>query len=101
MGELTGFRMKYQEAGGSKLMKGIDKDLGEGQHCGRSPCHPCDSTDKRQNCRIRNLVFESRCRICNPVSSQQEGDNDQPGSTASIPRDVIYNLHWGAITLLV
>ena len=89
MADITGFRIKFQEAGGSKLINCFDKDLGKGLHCGRTPCPPCDSTDKRQNCRSRNLVYESSCRICNPLSSQQE-HYSQLGSSQNKPRDGIY-----------
>ena len=75
MAGVTGFRIKLQEAGGSKLIDSFDKDLGKGQHCGRKPCPPCD---KRQICRSRNLVYESSCMTCNPVSSLQE---NQEGPT--------------------
>ena len=61
MAALTGFRIKFQEAGGSKLVDSFEKDLGKGKHCERKPCPPCDSSDKRQNCRRRNLVYESSC----------------------------------------
>ena len=35
MSELSGFKIKYQEAGGSVLTNAFDKNLGSGQHCGR------------------------------------------------------------------
>ena len=89
MADITGFRIKFQVAGGSKLINCFDKDLGKGLHCGRTPCPPCDSTDKRQKCRSRNLVYESSCRICNPLSSQQE-HYSQLGSSQNKPTDGIY-----------
>ena len=46
MADLTGFRIKFQEAGGSKLVNCFEKDLGKGQHCGRKPCPPRDSSDR-------------------------------------------------------
>ena len=60
MAEMTGFCIKYQEAGGNVLVNSFDKDLGKGLHRGRSPCPPCNSTDKRENCRSRNIVYECR-----------------------------------------
>ena len=72
MAEMTGFRIKHQEAGGKVLVNSFNKDLGKGLHCGRIPCPPCDSTDKRQDCRTKNLLYESVCKLCNPVSSQEE-----------------------------
>ena len=56
MADVTGFRIKLQEAGG-KLVNYLKKDVGEGQHYGREPCPPCDSSDRRQNCRSRNLIY--------------------------------------------
>ena len=86
MAEMTGFRVKYQEAGGNVLINSFDKDLGKGLHCGRTPC---DSSDKRENCRSRNIVYESKCRVCNPVSSQAE-EADNQSSKNSSPREGIY-----------
>jgi hypothetical protein len=56
MAAFTGFRVKFQEAGGSKLIDSFEKDWDKGKHCGRKPCPLCDNSDKRQNCRSRNLV---------------------------------------------
>ena len=72
MCDLTGFKVKFQEAGGAKLINSFEKDLGKGKHCGRKPCPPCDTAgDKRQNCRSRNLIYESSCQTCNPSSLQE------------------------------
>ena len=89
MAEMTGFRIKYQEAGGNVLVNSFDKDLGKGPHCRRVPCPPCDSSDKRENCRSKNIVYESKCRVCNPVSSQGE-DSGHPSNKNSSPREGIY-----------
>ena len=37
MAALTGFEIKYQEAGGKKLINSFEKDLVKGRHCGRTP----------------------------------------------------------------
>ena len=68
LGGLTGFRVKFQEAGGSKLASLFSTDLSKGAHCGRSPCPPCDTNEagKRPNCRSRNVIYESACTTCNP-----------------------------------
>ena len=89
MTEMTSFRVMFQEVGGNLLVNAFDKDLGRGQHCGRVPCPPCDTTEKRVNCRNRNIVYESKCRICNPISSQEE-DADQPSGRDSTQREGIY-----------
>ena len=98
MAEITGFRIKYQEAGGSVLYNAFDKNLGKGLHCGRPACPPCDNPGKREDCKSKNLVYESRCFICNPEPSQERyGSADaQPAGTSGIsgcsdiPREGIY-----------
>ena len=63
MAEMTGFRVKYQEAGGSVLSNAFDKNLGSGLHCGRLACPPCSKPDERkENCRSRNIVYESKSK---------------------------------------
>ena len=42
MSEITGFKIKYQEAGGSVLTNFFCKDLRKGMHCGRPVCPPCN-----------------------------------------------------------
>jgi hypothetical protein len=75
---ITGFKIRFQEAGGSQLGNMFSTDLGKGNHCGRK-CPPCDGSDSenRQNCKARNIVYETSCTICNPVdetpSIQREG----------------------------
>ena len=71
LSEITGFRMRFQEAGGSQLKNSFSTDLGNGNHCGRTPCPPCDiNGEKRGNCRARNLIYEGKCLVCNPESSR-------------------------------
>ena len=75
MSEITGFKIRFQEAGGSQLRNKFNTDLGKGKHCGTKDCHPCDvDGDSRQNCRNRNIVYESTCLLCNPTecSDQKE-----------------------------
>ena len=39
MADITGFRIKYQEAGGNVLSNAFDKNLGKGLHCGGQHAH--------------------------------------------------------------
>ena len=92
MAEVTGFRVKYQEAGGSTLTNAFNKNLGSGQHCVREACPTCKKTEGREDCKARNIVYESKCLICNPASSrEEENDNhNQPSGRAYTPREGIY-----------
>ena len=69
MSDITGFRIRFQEAGGSQLKNMFNTDLAKGKHCGRTPCPPCDGPgENKDNCRSRNLVYESCCTVCNPCT---------------------------------
>ena len=88
LGGMTGFRIKFQEAGGTKLSILFSADLGKGAHCGRSPCPPCDTNEdgKRPNCRSSNLIYESVCTACNPpeaASSQKQHSTGQEKPAAT------------------
>ena len=98
MSDLTGFRVKYQEAAGTKLANMFSTDLGRGLHCGRYPCPPCDtnSEEKRTNCKSSNILYESACMVCNPtekapklLSSPQE-DLVHPSTQQPAKRGGIY-----------
>ena len=71
------------------LTNAFDKNLGRGLHCGRTICPPCDNTapEKRVNCKSKNVVYESKCRICNP-DIQPEGRESEGAQPAG--RDGIY-----------
>jgi hypothetical protein len=75
LAEITGFRMKFQEAGGLQLKNCFSTELSKGKHCGRINCPPCNQTseEKRQNCRTQNILYETKCLLCNPpVTTPQE-----------------------------
>ena len=74
LARLTGFSIKFQEAGGTQMLRMFSTNLGGGLHCGRKPCPPCDSSEEsnRGDCRARNLVYESSCTLCNPSIRQED-----------------------------
>ena len=92
MANVTGFRVKYQEAGGTVLANAFNKNLGSGQDCGRAGCPPCRKPEGRVNCKARNLVYESKCLVCNPATSRVEDQelDDQPSGSSVKPREGIY-----------
>ena len=85
MRELTGFGIKFQEAGGTQLKNSFSLDLGKGTHCGRE-CPPCTSNgEKRQRCRARNIVYETLCTLCNPETNRMEKrENEKAGRRKGI-----------------
>ena len=78
---ICGFRVKYVEAGGTQLIRLFNQDLGKGLHCGREVCPPCDKTEteKRQNCRARNILYETYCEDCNPETEPKSRTIHQDG----------------------
>ena len=90
MAGVTGFRVKYQEAGGSILANAFNKNLGSGQSCGRADCPPCRKPEGRENCKARNIVYKSKCLICNPATSHEEEVDVQPLGRSQEPREGIY-----------
>jgi hypothetical protein len=51
LARITKFRVRYQEAGGTKLGIMFSTDLGAGESCERADCQPCGSrTERRPNC---------------------------------------------------
>ena len=76
MAEITGFRIKFQEAGGNILANAFNTNLGSGQPCGRKDCPPCEVSEGKVDCKARSIMYESVCLECNPVSSREE-ENDK------------------------
>ena len=92
MAEMTDFCIKYQEAGGNILANSFNKNLGTGQSCGRTECPPCRKPEGRENCKARNIIYESKCLVCNPASSHEEysQDDNQPSNRVQTPREGNY-----------
>ena len=65
---LLGFKVKVQEKGGTKLGSMLsNKYIWKGGECGRQDCYPCkQGGDKQEDCFRRNVLYESRCNLCNP-----------------------------------
>ena len=77
--EMTGFGIKFQEAGGSQLRNAFSLDLAKGKHCGRE-CPPCTTNgDKRGNCRSKNILYESSCKVCNPETRRMDKEARREG----------------------
>ena len=73
--EMTGFRINYTESGGTQLARIFSTNLSVDQPCGRetSKCRPCNSQwPKLQNCKAKNILYESSCELCNPEESQMK-----------------------------
>ena len=59
----------------------FNTNMGSGIHCCRKPCPPCDSNkeNRREDCRVRNLVYESVCTMCNPTDQKLKDSKSRKG----------------------
>ena len=70
MEQLTGYRLKIVEKGGTKLVDVLHKaNPWAGEHCGRNRCLLCTTKaetgkSNSQDCRQRNIVYETTCLTC-------------------------------------
>ena len=63
---MTGYNVRVAETAGMALSRLLPSTnpWGAGD-CGRKDCPVCEQKDeKRQNCKQRNILYESSCRIC-------------------------------------
>ena len=56
MAEITGFKVKFQEAGGSILANAFNTNLGSGQPCGRAGCPQYDDSGGKVDCKARRGI---------------------------------------------
>jgi hypothetical protein len=75
---MLGFRMRVTEKGGTQLGSLLsNKNLWSGQPCGRQKCKPCGQEEERKEpCTMRNIVYESECKKCNPPGSRSSSDKE-------------------------
>jgi hypothetical protein len=73
---MLGFGVRVTERGGTTLGSMLsNKNLWNGQPCGRPKCRPCaQEGEKKEACTSKNIVYESECRKCNPPGSRKEQD---------------------------
>ena len=59
----------------------VNEDMGKGLHCGRDDCPPCEGGEenKRQNCRLRSILYETSCLLCNPVENKNDKKKERAG----------------------
>ena len=65
---MVGYRVRVVESSGTQLGRLLPyTNPWQGRHCGRDSCYTCSQGgDELQNCRKRNILYESMCRVCNP-----------------------------------
>ena len=76
---MMGFKTKIVEGVGSKLKNLLpNSNPWKGAGCAREGCIPCAQPgDRKQDCRKRNIVYESKCVICNPEGEMYQKDGKE------------------------
>ena len=69
---MVGYRVRVVESSGTQLGRLLPyTNPWQGKHCGRESCYTCNQGgEDLQNCRKRNILYESICNECNP---EEEG----------------------------
>ena len=72
---MVGYRIRVVESSGTQLCRLLpNTNPWAGQHCGRVGCYTCNQGDENlQNCRMRNILYESSCTLCNPPQDEGAG----------------------------
>ena len=75
LADMTGFKVNYTEAAGTKLGRVFSLDLAKNQPCGRNQekCRNCSPPEEvMDNCKSRCITYESRCILCNPEKQNKQ-----------------------------
>ena len=79
LGATTGRRVRMVEMGGTQLAQLLpNTNPWSGAQCGRAECHTCHQgggEEKRLDCFKRNVLYESRCGVCEDKESQSKNRN--------------------------
>jgi hypothetical protein len=82
--EMVGFKTKIVERVGTKLQHLLPNT--KGAACGRVNCIPCGQEgETKQDCRIRNIIYESKCLICNPEEVKGKKDGKELKDVRAFP----------------
>ena len=57
LARINKIRVRYQEAGGTKLKLMFSTDFGAGEGCRRYDCQSCGSREKRPNCKAQSILY--------------------------------------------
>ena len=76
LAEMTGFRIRITETSGAKLCHVLpNTNPWSGAMCGRQRCYPCgQGTEVIEDCKRRNIVYESSCSLCKEDHEMKQGD---------------------------
>ena len=77
--EMVGYRIRMVESSGTQLCRLLPcTNPWKGQHCGRASCYTCEQGGEvLQNCRQRNVLYESMCMVCNQEEEGRKTTNQK------------------------
>ena len=76
LGQMTGYRVRMVEMAGTQLSRLLPcTNPWGGGDCKRGDCFTCNQGgEKLENCRKRNVLYESMCTVCNPGMEDSKMD---------------------------
>ena len=71
---VTGYRIRMVESAGTQLRRMLpNTNPWAGEDCGRPQCYTCkQGGEKREDCKKRNILYESSCSLCNPEQEDKK-----------------------------
>jgi hypothetical protein len=81
LAKITGYRVRVTETAGTQLCRVLpNTNPWSGMDCMREDCYPCSQGgEKLQNCKKRNILYESICQLCNPEEENKRKDGKLSG----------------------
>ena len=94
LGVVTGRRVKMVEMAGSQLSLNLpNTNPWAGAECTRLDCHTCNQggkNDRKEDCFRRNILYESRCGMCEDRNGGEEKRKRMKRTDTKIPGKNIY-----------
>ena len=74
LAKASGYRLRMVELSGTPLSRLLpNTNPWAGQQCGRGSCYTCGQGEEHiQDCKRRNILYESSCTLCNPDKDKKK-----------------------------
>ena len=89
LGRMTGYQVRIAESAGIALSRLLPSTNPWGcTDCEREDCVPCSQgEEKRINCKVRNILYENKCTVCN---EEETGEHKQKTTAFQLAGKGIY-----------
>ena len=86
LAQASGYRIRMVELSGTQLSRLLpNTNPWAGQGCGRSNCYTCTQGDEKlEDCKARNILYESKCTLCNPEDVKKKESSRKLGGVQGV-----------------